>query len=208
MNKKAVIYCRVSTSDRQNTERQVADLMEVAKKEKYEVLNVFSESVSGGAKNADRAVLQDCLSFCIKEKADILLCSELSRIGRSAFEVLATVKILIDNHIDLFLQKERFYLLDRTGKPSPFAAIMMATLSTCAELERENIQFRLNSGRKQYVAKGGKLGRKKGSIKTEAQKRKEYAQVFAYLKKGYSLRDTAKLTGVSLSTVQRLKALE
>ena len=37
---------------------------------------------------------------------------------------------------------------------------MIATLSTCAQLERDNISFRLQSGRKRYIEKGGKIGRK------------------------------------------------
>ena len=50
---------------------------------------------------------------------------------------------------------------------------MLVTLSTCAQLERENITFRLQSGRKQYIAKGGKLGRKPGSVKSADQKRED-----------------------------------
>ena len=68
-----------------------------------------------------------------------------------------------------------------------------------------NIQYRLNSGRAQYVRNGGKLGRKQGSTKTEEQKREEYKEVLTLLRKGYSIRNTAKLTGVSVSTVQRVK---
>lgn len=86
-----------------------------------------------------------------------------------------------------------------------FAPIMIATLSTCAELERENIKFRLNSGRKLYVERGGKLGRKVGSVKSSAQKKEEYKEVILYLKKGYSIRNIAKLTGKGISTVQRIK---
>jgi DNA invertase Pin-like site-specific DNA recombinase len=82
---------------------------------------------------------------------------------------------------------------------------MLATLSTCAQLERENITFRLQSGRKQYVAKGGRLGRKPGSVKTVEQKREEYKDVIVLLKKGYVIRDVAKLTRKSVSTVQRVK---
>ena len=62
-------------------------------------------------------------------------------------------------------------MLGDDGKPSLFAPVMLATLSTCAQLERENITFRLQSGRKQYIAKGGKLGRKPGSVKSADQKR-------------------------------------
>ena len=79
---------------------------------------------------------------------------------------------------------------------------MIATLSTCAQLERDNISFRLQSGRKRYIEKGGRLGRKKGSIKTVNQKREEYREVIEYLKKGYTIRDVAKLCGKGVSTVQ------
>ena len=101
------------------------------------------------------------------------------------------------------MQKEQLNLLDADGKPTMFAPIMIATLSTCAQLERENIKFRLNSGLKTYVAKGGKVGRKKGSVKTKEQRAEEYSDIITYLKKGYSIRDTAKLSDKSVSTVQR-----
>ena len=125
--------------------------------------------------------------------------------GRNAFEVLASVKELLDCGINIYIQKEQFNLLGEDGKPSLFAPIMLATLSTCAQLERENITFRLQSGRKQYVAKGGRLGRKPGSVKTVEQKKEEYREAIMLLKKGYSIRDVAKLTGKGISTIQRVK---
>ena len=84
---------------------------------------------------------------------------------------------------------------------------MIATLSTCAQLERDNISFRLQSGRKRYIEKGGKLGRKIGSVKTEEQMKAEYREVIRLLHKEYSIRDVAKLSGKSVSTVQRVKRL-
>ena len=98
-------------------------------------------------------------------------------------------------------------LLDDQGKPSLFAPIMLATLSTCAQLERENITFRLNSGRRRYIESGGRLGRPKGSIKTSDQKIEEYKEVITLLRKNYTIRDTAKLSGKSVSSVQRVKKL-
>lgn len=103
------------------------------------------------------------------------------------------------------MQKEQFTLLDENKQPSTFAAVMIATLSTCAQLERENIKFRLNSGRAQYIAKGGKLGRKVGSTKTIEQKKEEYKEVITLLKKGYSIRNIAQLCNIGISTVQRIK---
>lgn len=213
----AVIYARVSsTGDRQSTDRQVKDLTDYAVYKEYNVVNVYTEHISGAKKNGERPVLREAIDRC-KEYAQplasegnaksrvILLVSELSRLGRNAFEVLETVKELIDNGINLYMQKEQMSLFGEDGKPSVFAPIMIATLSTCAQLERDNITFRLQSGYKQYREKGGKVGRKPGSVKSEEQKREEYKDVITYLNKGYTIRDVAKLSGKSISSVQRVK---
>ena len=202
----AVIYARVSSvGDRQNTERQVSDLTEYAKYQKLQVSRIFEEKISGAKKNVERSVLIQAIDFCKQNKVYILLVSELSRLGRNAFEVLACVKDLIDNGINLYMQKEQLTLLDSDGKPTMFAPVMIATLSTCAQLERENIKFRLNSGRKRFIERGGKLGRKVGSVKTIEQRREEHHDIISYLKRGYSIRNVAKLTGKGISTVQRIK---
>ena len=120
---------------------------------------------------------------------------------------IAHCQQLIDCGINLYIQKEQLILLDDEGSPSLFAPIMVATLSTCAQLERDNISFRLQSGRKRYIKKGGKLGRKVGSVKTAEQIRTEYRDVISLLRKGYSIRDVAKLSGRGVSTVQRVKRL-
>ncbi len=207
MNTKAVIYARVSSvGDRQNTDRQVSDLMDYVKYQKMEISKIFEEHISGAKKNTERPVLQQAIEYCKSEDVSILLVSELSRLGRNAFEVLATVKDLIDNGINLYMQKEQLTLLDGEGNPTMFAPIMIATLSTCAQLERENIKFRLNSGRKLYIERGGKLGRKVGSVKTTEQKREKHKDIISYLRKGYSVRNVAKLTNKGISTVQRIKA--
>ena len=203
---KAVIYARVSSvGDRQNTDRQVSDLLDYVEYQKLELSKVFEEHISGAKKNTERPVLQEAIEYCKSNGVAFLLVSELSRLGRNAFEVLATVKDLIDSGINLYMQKEQLTLLDADGKPTMFAPIMIATLSTCAQLERENIKFRLNSGRKLYIERGGKLGRKVGSVKTTEQKREEYRDIISYLKRGYSVRNAAKLSGKGISTVQRIK---
>ena len=120
---------------------------------------------------------------------------------------IAHCQQLIDCGINLYIQKEQLILLDDEGSPSLFAPIMVATLSTCAQLERDNISFRLQSGRKRYIEKGGKLGRKVGSVKTAEQIRTEYRDVISLLRKGYSIRDVAKLSGKGVSTVQRVKRI-
>lgn len=202
--RQAVIYARVSSvGDRQSTDRQVLDLQEYAKSAKLDLVNTFEEHISGAKKNQERPVLTQAIDYCKENGIDMLLCSELSRVGRSSFEVLATVKDLIDHKINLYLQKEKFTLLDDEGKPSMLAPIIISVLSTCAQLERDNIQFRLNSGLKRYIERGGVIGRPKGSGKTHEEKREQYKEMLAYLKKGYSQRIVARLSNVSLSTVER-----
>ena len=206
-NNTAAIYARVSsTNDRQNTERQVIDLKAYADRNSINLVRVYEEHISGAKKNAERPVLTDCIDYCKENHVGTLLVSELSRLGRNTFEVLATVRDLVDCHINVFFQKEQMHLLDANGKPSLFTPILIATLSTCAEMERENIQYRLNSGRRVYIEKGGKLGRRKGSTKSREKKEEEYKDVLAYLRKNYKIADVAKLTGTSTSTVQRLKS--
>ena len=84
---------------------------------------------------------------------------------------------------------------------------MIATLSPRVQLERDNISFRLLSGRKRHIEKDGKLGRKVGSVKTTEQMKYEYREVISLLRKGYSIRDVAKLCGKGASMVQRVKRL-
>jgi len=52
---------------------------------------------------------------------------------------------------------------------------------------------------------GGKLGRKKGSVKSDEKMKEEYKETINLLKKGYSIRNIAKLQGIGISTVQRVK---
>ena len=62
--------------------------------------------------------------------------------------------------------------------------MITAVLSSFAEIERDNIKYRLNSGRELAKAKGVKMGRKVGSVKSKEQKSEEYANVIRHLKKG------------------------
>ena len=205
---KAVIYARVSSiGDRQSTTRQVADLMKYAQYKQFDVVKIFEERGSGGKKNLDRPILLEAINFCINMNIDTILVSELSRIGRNAFEVLHTINILNEHHINIYFDKEQFTLLDENGKPSTFAPILIATLATCAQLERENIVHRLNSGYKNYRDNGGKVGRKPGSVKSVERIKEEYRGVIQDLQKGESIRRTAKLNDVSVSTVQRIKKI-
>ena len=135
----------------------------------------------------------------------MVLFSELSRCGRAVWEVLDTIRTLKDNGINAYFQKEGLSLFSADGKENPYLAVMVSVLGVCAQMERENISYRLNSGRKLAIEKGVKMGRKVGSCKSREQKQEEYAKVIRALRAGKSVRDTAAICGVSVSTVQRVK---
>ena len=82
---------------------------------------------------------------------------------------------------------------------------MIAVLGTCAQLDREAIYYRLSSGKAKFIAEGGKVGRKVGYRKPKEVKEQEYREVIRLLRKGTTIRDTAKLTGHCVRTVQRIK---
>lgn len=202
----AVIYARVSSvTDRQSTDRQVVDLRSYASTNNMSIVKVFEEHISGVKKNEERPILCECLDFCVTNNIDILLISELSRLGRNVDEVLANVKFCKDHDLNIYFQKENLSIFQSDGSKNPFLNIFISVLGTCAEMERDSISFRLNSGRAQYIANGGKLGRKTGSTKSREKKKVEYKEVISLLRKGISIRNVAKLTEKSISTVQRVK---
>lgn len=204
--RQSVIYARVSSmGGRQNTERQVRDLQAYADHEGYEVSKVFEEHISGAKRNQDRPILCECMEYCITNHIGILLISELSRLGRKVDEVLENVKYCKDHHLNIYFQKENLAIFNPDSSENPFLTIMIAVLGTCAQLEREAIYYRLQSGREKYIADGGKVGRKVGYRKPMETKEEEYREVIRHLKKGTTIRDTAKLTGHCIRTVQRIK---
>ena len=209
---RAAIYARVSsTGDRQSTERQVIDLTDYAKKNSMTICKTFEEHISGAKKNHERPVLQECLTYCVEEKIDVVLLSELSRLGRNVDEVLANIRFAKENHLNIYFQKEGLSIYGADNKENPYLTITIAVLGTASQLERENLIFRLKSGRKVYVDKNlaatGKsgLGRKEGYRKPIETKKEEYKETLKLLKAGYPIRKVAKLTDVSESTVKRLK---
>lgn len=208
---KAVIFTRVSsTTDRQNTERQIEDLQKYANVNNIEVVKQYSEHISGATKNKDRAVLNECLEYVKNNNIDIILFSELSRLGRNVLEVLELVKFMADNKINAYFQKENLTLLNEKGEVSPITTIYISCLGMVAEYERENIKFRLNSGRELAKNKGVKMGRKTGTTLTKEDREKKYKEVIKMLRKSLTVKQIltickAENIKVGEATVWKLK---
>lgn len=220
--KSAVIYARVSsTNDRQDTglNAQLEKLNKYAAEHNFKVLETFSEHVSGAKKKSERKALTECFLYCEQNKVSTILVSELSRIGRCMTDVFNTITEAGEKGITIIQVKDGTIIENDSigGKALLFA------LSLAAEIERENIKYRLNLGRISYIENGGKLGRKEGYKKPKEEKADEYKEVIKMLseaqemtEKGvkvpylYTIRGIAehlreKGLKVSISTVQRIK---
>ena len=203
-----VIYSRVSSqSARQSTERQVVDLERFATGRGDKVVAVFEEKVSGRKANVDRPVLSRCLEYCIdpQNQVDMLLLSEISRLGRSTLEILKALDILHTHKICVYIQNLNLETLRPDKTVNPLSSLVTTLLGELAAMERQGIIERLNSGRELYIEKGGRLGRRPGSKKSLEQKREEYKEAISLLRKGYSIRNVAKLTNKSVSTILSVK---
>ena len=201
---KAVIYARVSSEgDRQNTDRQVADLQAYAVSAGLEVVSVFTEKASGA--RDDRPVLAECLDWCCEGNAEILLVSEISRLGRSVKVIVDSIDRLTKAGVAVHFQDINVDTLLPSGEENTYATMLVTMLGLGAQMERSLIMGRLNSGRRHAIENGAVMGRKPGSRKSRAQKEKQYAGVIKLLKQGLSIRQTAKLCDVSPKTVQAVK---
>lgn len=108
MNETAVIYARVSSvGDRQDTSRQVRDLEFLGKERNLKIVKIYEEHISGAKKTQDRPILRECLDYCISNSVNILLLSELSRLGRNVDDVLTNVKFCKEHHLNVYFQKEQ-----------------------------------------------------------------------------------------------------
>ena len=204
MNRTAVIYARVSSSgDRQSTDRQVAGLRSFAEKEGIEVVGEYEEHGSGARE--DRPMLLECMELLKQGDCRILLVSEISRLGRTVKGVVNTIDELTKAGVNVYVQDINLWTLLPDGTENPMAKVILTVLALGAELERKSIVSRLNSGRERAKEKGVKMGRPEGSKMSDKDLLAKYPEVAKKLRKGLPIRDVAKLCGVSMSTVQRVK---
>ena len=201
---KGAIYARVSSlGNRQDTARQVDDLNAYAATNNIEIQRTFTEKASGAKERSERPVLNECLTYCVTNKIDILLVNELSCLGRNTLDLIHNVTFAKDKGLNIFFQKEQFNIFTQDGKPHPFLLIFISIFGTIAEMESENIKYRLNSGRDRYIREGGKLGRKRGYKKPASKYYNNYPEVFKELRRPNreSFDRIARLCNVSKRTV-------
>lgn len=206
--KKVVIFARVSSSNgSQDYERQINDLQALASTNCWTVEAVFAEKISGAKKNTDRTELMNMIDYINTHNINKVLVTELSRLGRDTLQVLQAIEILNENKVSVYIQNYNIETLTSEGKVNPMSQFLITILAEVARMERKTIRERVASGYENFRTNGGKVGRKAGYTKSDEAMKVEYAEEIRLLKRGYSLRNTAKLTGTSINTLRKINQL-
>jgi DNA invertase Pin-like site-specific DNA recombinase len=203
-NTPVVILVRVSTT-KQETQRQISELQAYAAAKGYDVMEICRETISGGADDADRHGLRHVEELARTGKIRKVLVHEISRLARKNSVAHRFVETLEDCSVSLYWHAQGVETLLANGKRNPAAGIMLALLAEMARAEVEVLRARINSGLAEARRKGVKLGRPKGTWLDRSAFLQRHADIRRQLKAGQSVRNTAKITGKGVSTVQRVK---
>ena len=200
--KKVVIFARVSTNI-QDYERQVNELTAVAQNNNWMVAATFFEKISGAKKNAERKELTNMIEYVRTNNINIVMVTELSRLGRDTLQVLEVIEQFNKLGISLFIQNYHIETLNENGTINAMSQFLITILAEVARMERKTIRERVESGYKNYRANGGKVGRKEGYRKSDIDMKEQYAEEIRLLRKGISLRNISKITGTSINTIRK-----
>ena len=190
-------YIRVSTGN-QKTARQEA------RQSKDEIL--FTDIVSGSIPFEDREKGKDLMKAIQSGEIDYVSVSSIDRLGRNLYNILTTLEFFKENGIILKVDNLGIESLIN-GKENSAFKLIISVMANIAEMERESILERQREGIALAKLKGIYKGRVLGSKESEEDFLAKYKEVVKSLKKGNSVRDTAKICKVSTGTVQKVKRL-
>lgn len=185
-------YIRVST-DKQTVENQRFEINKFIKKTKFKVDEWIEETISGTVSPKKRN-----LGKLIEKtkKGDLIICSELSRLGRNMFMIMLILNILMERGVIIYTVKERYRLgEDLTSKVLAFA------FSISAEIERTLISQRTTEALRRKKAEGVKLGRPKGRVSAHHKLTGCDNKIKMMLAEGYPKTLISKQLNVSPSTL-------
>lgn len=199
------ILVRVSTG-RQETDRQIYELKEVAEKEGWEVVEVIEEVISGAAGEERRQGIIRVMELAIAGKIKKVLVHEVSRIARRNSTAHKFIEELEDLGVSVYWHSQRIETLLPSGRRNPAASMMFSLLAEMGRSERESLIERINSGIAAAKRKGVHCGRPSGTTLSREDFLAKHRDIARHLRAGHSVRHTAKITGKGLSTVARVKA--
>jgi len=188
MSKRIAIYARVSTYQ-QTCENQLTELRAVADRAGYQIVSEFiDEGISGAKGRLDRPALDRMLKECTKRRFGLVMCWDISRLGRSVQNLIEIMNELQSLKVDLFFLQQGMDTSTASGR------MMFSVFGALAEYERELIRERVISGQARAKAAGVKFGRPK----TITENTKQAIRLMR--DQGVGIRKIARTLGIGVST--------
>jgi DNA invertase Pin-like site-specific DNA recombinase len=151
--KKVGCYYRVSTKN-QTVLNQKLELESLAERMGYEIVAEYKDEGISGAKNRDeRPALNEMMKDAVRGKFEMILCYDLSRLGRNLEELIRIMNEMNSLNINLFFYREAINTDSSSGK------LMFSMFGVLAEWERSLISERIVSGQNRARTQGKKIGR-------------------------------------------------
>jgi len=196
MTTKVALYCRVSTSTKdQTTENQLRELTAYCDRMGYEITKIYEDEVSGAKAREKRPAYNEMCQDAFLKKFDVIVGWDVSRFGRSLKEFVSFLSEMDEKQIGVVAVKNGLDTVSSSGR------MMMKMIGVLEEWNREMLISRTNAGLRRTVANGTKLGRK--SVLTPSSKR----EITTLRGNGLSIQKIADEIGINRGAVQRfLKA--
>lgn len=185
-------YIRVST-DLQNCANQRFELETFAKKNNIMADEYVEETIS-----SRKPLSQRKLGKLLEKlgKNDILLTTEISRLGRNMLEIMGILQYCLEKECEIITVKENYHLgADIQSKVLAFA------FSLASEIERQLISQRTKETLKRLKSEGKHLGRPYSF--TYRKLKKKHNKIVELLGKGVSKSEIARLMGCTWQTLHR-----
>ena len=185
-------YIRVS-SDKQTVENQRFEIKRFAKFNNFKIDGWIEETISG-SKNYDKRKLGLLLNNI--KKGDIIICSELSRLGRNLFMIMEILNICMNKECNVWTIKDGYRLGDDIQ-----SKILAFAFGLSAEIERNLISQRTKEAlirkKAEGVVLGRPLGRKSNHLKLSGKEEK----ILKLRLNGVSISEIARIYKVNRNTV-------
>jgi len=192
MTTKVALYCRVSTSTKdQTTENQLRELKSYCERMDYEIVKTYEDEVSGAKSRESRPAYSALCKDAFLKKFNLIIGWDVSRFGRSMKEFVSFLSDMDEKGIGVIAVKNGLDTSSSSGR------MMMKLIGVLEEWNREMLIERTNAGLARTIANGTKLGRK--SVLTPSIKRK----ILDAKSEGASIRKIASEVGINRGAVQR-----
>ena len=185
-------YIRVST-DRQSVENQRFEIERFCLSNNMSVDSWIKETNSG-IRLPEKRLLGSLLAGV--KTGDLIICSELSRLGRSMYMIMSILHLLMTNGVQIMTIKDNF----RLGNDMQ-AKILAFAFGLTSEIERELISQRTKEALARKKAEGVVLGRPKGRKSAQVKLSEYEAEIQSLLGAKVSKSAIARRYGVCRKTV-------